>query len=236
MDFSAITIFIDVFNFMSKHIDLGANPRPSWWMFVHTLLKKLIILEIKDYRDIDGWLSYNEATALYLLSTLLPPGGTIVEIGCWKGKSTYCLAKGLRKNGEIIAIDPFDGSGEPGSHELYEQRRGIIPLFDQFISNMASLNVLDKIRPESGFSHQFVGQFPKINLLFIDGDHSIEACDFDFLNYSSFIPSGGYVAFHDFDESRKDLGPTWVVENRVAPSKEYKFWGIFDTLWVAQKV
>jgi predicted O-methyltransferase YrrM len=234
--FSTMASFVDLFRFIDKYLVLGGIPRFLLWKFVHRLLKRLIMLEIKAYRDIDGWLSYNEATALYLLSKLMPPRTTIVEIGCWKGKSTYCLAKGLPKNGEIIAIDPFDGSGDPASHELYEQKRGRIPLFDQFMCNMESLNVLDRIRPKRGFSYQFVGQFPKIDLLFIDGDHSIEGCDFDFLSYSSFIPSGGLVAFHDFDKSRNDIGSTWVVKNRVLPSSDYEFWGSFDSLWVAQKL
>ena len=113
---------------------------------------------------------------------------------------------------------------------------GKIPLFDQFKDNMNRLGVSDKIEPLRGFSHQFVGQFAKIDLLHIDGNHSIEGCDFDFLNYSSFVSSGGYIAFHDFDKSRKDLGPTWVIENRVLPSRDYEFWGIFGSLWVAQKL
>lgn len=196
----------------------------------------MIIRRIRAYRDIDGWLTDNEAAALYILSRLMHTNRTIVEIGSWKGKSTYCLAKDLGSNCHIHAIDPFDASGEPGSNELYKERMGQTLLVDQFIGNMRRFSVLEKIILKKGYSHQFVGQFRAIDLLFIDGDHSIRGCDSDFLNYSPLVSSGGYIALHDFDPSRKELGSTWVVTNRVMPSKKYLFWGIFDSLWIAKKV
>ncbi len=145
------------------------------------------------------------------------------------------MAKGLPKGGKIFAIDPFDASGESESSALYREREGDIPLLEQFVDNMTKLCVMEKIEPMKGRSHKFVNRFTKIDLLFIDGDHSIEGCDFDFLNYSSLISHRGYLVFHDFDSSRKDLGPTWVVENRVLPSADFVFVVVFNSLWIAQK-
>jgi hypothetical protein len=191
--------------------------------------------KISPYKDIEGWLTEREAMGLYHFASLLPPGSTVVEIGSWKGKSTYCLARGLR-HGRIEAIDPFDASGEPGSCEIYQKEKGQEPLIDQFRNKMGGLKVLDKIRIRHGSSRQFVGQSGAIDLLFIDGDHSQEACLFDFENYSPALRTGGYLAFHDFDPDRKDLGPTWVIENRVIPSGKYKFINLIDSLWVCQKI
>ena len=230
-----MVLSVDLFNCLHKYFDGSSIFRPSLLNIIHKLYKKFIMIKIKSYHDIDGWLKYNEATALYLMARLLPPRSTIVEIGCWKGKSVYCLARGLRKNCQLITIDPFDASGEPENYELYKQREGETPLFDQFLDNMKKLNVLDRIKPLKGLSNKFVGQFSKIDLLFIDGDHSIEGCDFDFLNYSPYISIGGYIVFHDFDKSRDDLGPTWVINNRVLPSNDYDFFGNFDSLWIARK-
>lgn len=210
-------------------------PPPPVWRTIHRLLKRVILSQIRAYRDIDGWLLDDEASGLYLLSSLLGKRCKVLEIGSWKGKSTYCLAKGLLKGGKVIAIDPFDASGERESSGLYQEREGDIPLLEQFLDNMARLGVVEKIRPMKGYSHQFVRQFTETDLLFIDGDHSIEGCDFDFLNYSPLISRGGYLVFHDFDESRKDLGPTWVVQNRVLPSPDFVFWGCFGSLWIARK-
>lgn len=135
---------------------------------------KLIFQKIKEYQTIEGWLSIKEAVNLYrFVSKVKRPEAVIVEIGSWKGKSTYCLAQGLSE-GKIISIDTFDASGEPGSVELYQQQRGNIPLVEQFKNNMRRLNVLKKIEILIGHSEQFAKQFSKIDLLFIDGDHSIK--------------------------------------------------------------
>ena len=197
---------------------------------------KLIFQKIKEYQTIEGWLSSKEAVNLYrFASRVRGPHSVIVEIGSWKGKSTYCLAKGL-SGGKVISIDSFDASGEPGSAELYQREKGYLPLVEQFKNNMRRLNVLDKIEICVGHSELFAEQFSKIDLLFIDGDHSTNGCESDFLSYSPGLVSGGYLLFHDYDAARKDLGPTWVIENRVMSSSAFKVVGLFDSLWVAQRV
>ena len=230
-----IDIVIKLFIAITRVLCKLGLPRQFIWKIIHKILKKLISTQIRAYQNIDGWLSNDEASGLYLLSNLLEQHCKVIEIGSWKGKSTYCLAKGLPKGGKLIAIDPFDGSGELESSAIYQEEQGDTPLFYQFSDNMTKLGVMEKIQPLKGYSHQFINQFSDINLLFIDGNHSIEGCDYDFLNYSPHIVKGGYLAFHDFNISRKDLGPTWVIENRVLPSSEYEFFGVFDSLWVARK-
>ncbi|WP_218280645.1 class I SAM-dependent methyltransferase [Verrucomicrobium spinosum] len=59
---------------------------------------------IRRYRGIEGWFTWKEALSLYELAKALPSNSTVVEIGSWKGRSTYCLAQGL-KDGSVHAID-----------------------------------------------------------------------------------------------------------------------------------
>ena len=202
---------------------------------LNILRRQFILQRIKAYVTIEGWLTEYEAQSLYQMARRLRnQNSIIVEIGSWKGKSTYCLAKGLR-NGTVYAIDPFDGSGEPGSFELYQQKKGSTPLLDQFTRTMTELGVMNKIRPLVGPSERFAGQISSIDLLFIDGDHSMEACDRDFENYTPHLVPGGFLLFHDFDPQRSQLGPTWVIQNKVLPSARYEFVGLFDSLWVCRK-
>jgi hypothetical protein len=196
----------------------------------------ILMFKIQPYYYIDGWLEAPEAAALYRFAHSLPKGSHVVEIGCWKGKSTYCLARGLRPGSRVITIDPFDASGEADSMEIYQERKGATPLYDQFRQRMRELRVLPKIRPWPGVSAQFVGRIPRIDFLFVDGDHSVEGCRFDFTHYTPYIRRGGYLAFHDYNATLQDFGPTWVVENAVLPSGEYEFVGLFHTLWVARKI
>jgi hypothetical protein len=189
---------------------------------------------IRRYKTIDGFLAPFEAAALYRVAQLLPPDGIVVEIGSWKGKSTYCITRGLR--GRIYAIDPFDASGEGNSATIYNAARGAAPLLEQFKHNMSSAAALDKVTILQGYSQQFVDAVPNMHFLFIDGDHSIEGCRFDFEHYGPKVLPGGYIAFHDYYPGRNDLGPTWVIDNLVKPSGKFRQVELAASLWIGQRI
>lgn len=209
----------------------------KWKRTMHCIVSIPDALAIRSYKEIHGFLSPREAVALYQTAQRIGPMGTAVEIGSWKGKSTYCLAKGLR-SGRVIAIDPFNCFGDDASSKLYTATKGEIPLLEQFRHNMDQRGVLAKIEPWQGTSGDFLERIKTLgglDLLFIDGDHSLEGCDFDFRHYSPHLKKGGYLLFHDFDKTREDLGPTWVINHRVRPSPEYEFVALYDTLWTCRK-
>jgi len=199
------------------------------------LLRFVLNLGVPHYSDIEGFLSPLEAAMLYSFASRLSRDGLIVEIGSWKGRSTYCLARGLR-SGRIVAIDPFDASGDADSVATYGNNSGRLPLRCQFAKNMYRSGVLHKIELKHGCSNMFVGTVSDIDFLFIDGDHSIDGAKFDYMNYACHLEFGGYLAFHDYYASRKELGPTWVVDNMVARSGQYRFVGLFDSLWIGQRI
>ncbi len=201
---------------------------------LHLLPARLIRRIIRPYRAIEGFLTEAEAVALYRAANRLSPGATVVEIGSWKGKSTYCLARGLRAGGRVHVIDPFDAYGEPGSAEIYAREKSAEPLEAQFIANLAP--VKSAIVVHRGYSRKFTDDFSRIDLLMIDGDHSVEGCRFDFVNFSPLIASGGWIAFHDYYPDRSDLGPTWVIDNLVKPSGHYTEYTQANSLWLARKI
>lgn len=77
----------------------------------NNIVNYFIQYKIRKYRNIERFLSPKEAILLYKIAASLAKNSTIVEIGSWKGKRTYCLAKGV-KCGRVIAIGPFDASGD----------------------------------------------------------------------------------------------------------------------------
>jgi MMP 1-O-methyltransferase len=195
---------------------------------------RLGLRKVAGWERIEGFLTEKEAVELYRLARAVPRGGCVVEIGSGKGKSTWCLARGLRR-GTLHAIDPFDASGDAHSVKAYSEQRGSVPLLEQFKANLAPLAVETKVVPCVGTSKDFAGRFPRIDLLFIDGDHSVEACEFDFRTFAPCLPRGGLLALHDYDGGRKDFGPTVVVEQHVLPSGAYEPLGLADSLWMARK-
>lgn len=188
-----------------------------------------LLFPIRHFQQIGGWLTKDEALALYEIARALPAGALVVEIGSWKGRSTYCLASGL-KSGRIVAIDPFDASGEVGSQELYGKECGQLPLVEQFKQNLQQHGLLHKIEIRQGYSQEHAGAVDNVDFLFIDGDHSREGCDRDFQLFSPKVKRGGLLGFHDYDAQRPELGPTWVVENRVRQANQWKPAGKWDSL------
>lgn len=200
------------------------------------LRERAMLKKIQAFRDLDGWLTDQEALGLYQTAASLRSNATVVEIGSWQGKSTYCLAKGLR-SGKIYAIDPFnaDAGEDEGSREEYAVKKGNKDLLEQFKLNMSSRGVLDRITVKKGYSYNFHQDFTSIDLLFIDGDHSIPGCQSDFDLYAPKVVSGGFIAFHDYYPDREELGPTHVIQNSVLPSAEFVFHGRYDSLWVGRR-
>ena len=202
--------------------------------FLHLLPDKFARRLVRRYREIDGFLSETEAAALFRCANQLSSSAIAVEIGSWKGKSTYCIARGLRGAARLQVVDPFDAAGEPGSAETYARERRDRPLREQFEVNIAP--VADRIDIHQGYSSAFTERFPRIDLLLIDGDHSIAGSRFDFEHYAAKIPSGGFLIFHDYYPDRPELGPTWTIQNLVKPSDLYREYRIADSLWIGRKL
>jgi len=117
-----------------------------------------------------GYLAQSERWQLYLLANQLPPNATIVNIGVEYGASTACLRQGNR-TAFLVGVD-LDNSkfAQPFTPELV-----------------------------TGDSAK-VGQFwdgDKIDLIFIDGDHSYEGCKADIDSWLPHMAEGSIMAFHD---------------------------------------
>jgi MMP 1-O-methyltransferase len=205
-------------------------------LLITYIRKKLLLSQIQAYQSIQGWLSEGEATHLYHFAKKVPAGGTILEIGCWKGKSTFCLAKGAPQ-AQVISIDPFNAAGESDSLVEYAEKKGELSLLEQYQANLERLGVAQNVKALVGYSSAFVNEFEdqSLDLLFIDGDHSREGAEFDFTHFGNKVKIGGYIIFHDYRPSKKDFGPTWVINNLVVPGGHFQKIGKFDSLWVGQR-
>lgn len=115
--------------------------------------------------DIDGWMTKTELNYLHHLAK---DQTSIVEIGCWKGRSTHALLSGCE--GKVIAVDTFEGTpGEPGNPFIDAKDQDILaehtlPNVGQFpnleIMKMTSLEAAELIPDDS------------VDMVFIDGSHS----------------------------------------------------------------
>ena len=195
---------------------------------------------ILPYTSIDGWLTVDEAIALFELAKgLTEPEPRAVEIGSWQGKSTVCIAKGLRKKpgAQLTCIDPFDASGDNESKGEYDDRASHLtgPLRRVFDQNLAAANLTHLVDVQPGLSHELVARMPEpIDLLFLDGDHSYEAVRRDFEDWAAKIRPGGFLAMHDVVHPIH-RGPGQVVDELVADNPQWTSGRYVDSMFIAQK-
>lgn len=115
-------------------------------------------------RDIEGWMQEEE---LLWLSETAARMGSIVEIGSWKGRSTYAMA--THTKGKVICIDHFKGSpGERDTNHAEAKQGNIYEQFFKHIGHLENVSILKMDSIEA--SHLFASN--SVDMVFIDGDHS----------------------------------------------------------------
>jgi predicted O-methyltransferase YrrM len=151
------------------------------------------------------------ANYYYSLTKMLRPL-LIVEIGCFIGFSTGHFAQALKDLGfgRIISIDPFDwdvdaGKGTQNRQEVAEHYRKkggfeeIITYVKGYSTEVYS-ELADQIRN-------------RIDLLYIDGDHSVRGVFADFRTYFGDVRVGGHVILHDIYPSMCGVdGPRMLID------------------------
>lgn len=119
---------------------------------------------------------------LYVLCRLTLPLN-VIEIGCYNGATSICIAAALKKNGEgqLHCIDISAGSIAFAKENV--QRAGLV----------------DQVRFICGnsISSEVVSGLPSASLIFVDGDHTYEGVRGDFEVYQDKLAHFGILAFHD---------------------------------------
>lgn len=181
-------------------------------------MKNLNITDIhKIANDIEGWLTPTEGEVLFNLAKNVPRG-SVVEIGSWKGKSTFYLACGILQRGEgfIYSIDHHTGSFE-------HRNRTDQPIntLNEFCENMRTHNVGHVIRTLVMNSIDASKQIhDEIGLIFVDGSHDYGSVRSDFETWWPKLMEGGIIAFHD---SLSKEGVSKYVDEIISTGSDFEF-------------
>lgn len=119
----------------------------------------------------------------------------IVEVGSAHGASSIILAEAAEElDGLLFCIDPFPedylGQEKFGDYARKQFKKNIKP----YGSTVWHLDM-----GSSQAASKFMDNSSKIDVLFIDADHSYEGVARDCQMLLSYLRSGGYVAFHDYN-------------------------------------
>jgi predicted O-methyltransferase YrrM len=186
---------------------------------------------------VDDMGSFPERGYLFQLASDLPADAQVVEVGSWMGASTCFIAGGLKgAKAKIFAVDNFQGLSTCGEDAAWYNRHflqlGAKSTLEIFRRNFSELGLSPRAEPVVSDSlaaaRQLAEKRAAIDFIFIDGDHSYEACKADILAWSPFVKRGGVIAFHDFG-SRAD-GVTRAIFEETKAGRFAEIIGVAGTI------
>ena len=144
-----------------------------------------------------GYLSEREARLVMAAAALSPAQGKNLEIGSFKGRSTVGIAYVTRELGlgKVVAVDPHTS---PASTDPDLRSRGQTTSYDDFVANLRTAGVLDRVEIKRAYSHDLAREWNEpLRFLWIDGDHTYEGAKADLDMFKPFLADGAFVAMHD---------------------------------------
>ncbi|MBI4936290.1 MAG: class I SAM-dependent methyltransferase [Actinobacteria bacterium] len=173
-------------------------------------------------RDVDGWMSPDQAERLYRAAAGTRSGDQIVEIGSFRGRSTIVLASAAADGVPVVAIDPHAGN-DRGPEEIEGFASEAATDHDVFTANLAAAGVTDRVRHVRKFSNDAHGDVPgEIAVLYIDGAHRFAPARADIVEWGARVSPGGTMLIHD---SFSSVGVTLAILRELLVSPRFRYVG-----------
>lgn len=165
------------------------------------------------WNNIEGWLSNIESEELQKLAK----DKKVLEIGSYCGKSTVCMSQTAKY---ILAVDPHDGI-------TTSVPKNTLPIIIENIKNsLCSVNIV--VGKIEDFGHTIKDE--SFDFVFVDGDHSYEACLRDIKLALRLVKDGDFIAVHDYlSPYQKHDGVKLALRNITQNIRK------IDTLGIIQK-
>lgn len=177
---------------------------------------------LEQVRDVQGWMSSDQAERLYRAAASTRQGDQIVEIGSFQGRSTIVLAYGAPEGVSLVAIDPHAGN-DRGPQEIdgyVEQAAGD---HEWFNANLAAAGVADRVRHVREFSDKAHGAVDgAVDVLYIDGAHRYAPARADIVDWGARVAPGGTMLIHD---SFSSVGVTLAIARELLWSSRFRYVG-----------
>ena len=177
-----------------------------------------------------GFMPVAEGLALYEAATRAANIGPLLEIGSYCGKSALYLGAAARARDTIVfSIDHHRGSEEHQAGEEYHDPQlldadGRIDSLGEFRDTVVRAGLEEVVVAIVGRSETVASWWgTPLGLVLIDGGHSQEAADADYVGWAPWVARDGILALHDVFEDPKEGGrPPYIVYERALAS------GVFE--------
>ena len=126
----------------------------------------------------------------------------VLEVGTSNGGTLFLLSRVATEDACIISIDlPLGAYG--GGYPAWKR-----PFYKSFAQKDQTIRLIRADSHELATQEKVAAilQTNKVDLLFIDGDHTYEGVKKDFEMYEPFVKDGGMIVLHDIVPHRQDHG------------------------------
>lgn len=164
---------------------------------------------------IEGWYVHQKPTELIMLSDFLKGNNIkkVLEIGSANGGTAAYWANMVGDDGVVYSVDiaPADKC-----YKGTEYEKQIIEMIGDSHDQTFKQEIYDKVG--------------KVDMLFIDGDHSYEGVKDDFNSFAHLVRDNGFIIFHDIVDSEyhRERG-CFVATLWNEIKNEYKTFEFIDT-------
>jgi predicted O-methyltransferase YrrM len=204
------------------------RPTGAWKAAARRIIEAGVAALLPDGRSVcrvlasvDGFLYPHEAVFLYRLAREGPGEGVIVEIGSFRGRSTLCLALGVRRRGAgvVCAVDPhLSGTAAELSRNL--ERFGAL--------GAAEIIVAPSVQVAATWRRP-------VRLLFVDGNHEEYNAYADVISWLPHLAPGGFLLLHDSTPLSRFPGPRKVAARVLKVGPQFEATGTIGSITWAQR-
>ena len=171
---------------------------------------------------VEGWLSDGQARRLWDRASSVPPGGLIVEIGSFHGRSAIVLARAAGSAAQVVAIDPHAGN-DRGPQEIRGSSDEGEADNRAFRANLERGGVSDAVRLVRLPSQEALGEVEgELDLLYVDGAHRVRPATLDIARWGARVRPGGTMLVHD---SFSSIGVTLALLRLLALGGDFVYTG-----------
>jgi predicted O-methyltransferase YrrM len=141
------------------------------------------------YQDLEGWFGFEK----FYNQIKFFDGMHIVEIGCWKGKSSSCMAVNIVNSGKKVIFDCIDTW--KGSSEHEEQGP---ELFEEFKKNMEPVKNFYIAKQMTSVDAAKTYANNSLDFVWIDASHNYDDVKNDILAWKPKVKIGGILGGDDY--------------------------------------
>lgn len=157
----------------------------------YTAFRSYLLVKDK-IEPITGHLHSGQEHILFDLARAAPDGD-ILEVGCYKGRSTASMGLAILGAAKHIhSIDTFRGL-----HDNTDDNSANF-FMGEFLKNMDDCGLINTVTPMVGYSSDFWNVWDRpLSMLFVDGNHEDSVVRGDVAAFAKWVVPGGIIAMHD---------------------------------------